>query len=249
MIIDIHSHIKRNYRNPEEEEKKLLADMDKHGIDIRVVSALEGVSVEEANQYISDLVSRYPKRLAGCAVINPKEADCAKKAEEALSLPGIVMLEFNSLEHGYYPDSRDGVEAVLDEASRKKVPVKVFSGIGSRAMPQQWLGHVRKHPELAFIFLHMGCFDYGYGCVDLALEYPNIYLETSNQYEVQILKKAVSSVPKEKLLFGSLWPERLTGCSLDIFDMFHLEEEAARAVFGENAARLLRLDKEGANAE
>lgn len=243
MIIDIHSHIKRNYDHPETEEKELLADMKRNKVDFRVVSTLEGLSIEEGNQYISELVSRHPDCLAGCAVINPKEADCAQKAEAALSLPGMVVLELNSLEHGYYPDSCEGVEAVLEEAAKKQVPVKIFSGIGSRSMPQQWLGHVKRHPELNFIFLHMGCFDYGYGCVDLALEYPNIYLETSNQYEVQILKKAAMNVPKEKMLFGSSWPERLTRCSLDVFDMFHLDDAYQEAMFGKNAEKMLKLRK------
>ena len=38
MIVDIHSHIKRNPAGQEEEEKKLLLDMEKNGIDFRVVS-------------------------------------------------------------------------------------------------------------------------------------------------------------------------------------------------------------------
>ena len=70
MIVDIHSHIKRNPAGQEEEEKKLLLDMEKNGIDFRVVSALDGWPVEAGNRYISKLVSAYPDRLAGCAVIN-----------------------------------------------------------------------------------------------------------------------------------------------------------------------------------
>ena len=198
MIIDIHSHIKRNYDHPETEEKELLADMKRNKVDFRVVSTLEGLSIEEGNQYISELVSRHPDCLAGCAVINPKEADCAQKAEAALSLPGMVVLELNSLEHGYYPDSCEGVEAVLEEAAKKQVPVKIFSGIGSRSMPQQWLGHVKRHPELNFIFLHMGCFDYGYGCLYLPLDFSIIYMELSIHYQDRIQKTRGRNLPKKK---------------------------------------------------
>lgn len=241
MIIDIHSHIRKDADG--QQEQKLLLDMDKNGIDFRVVSALEGWSVEAGNQYVSELVSRHPERLAGCAVIDPKQSDCREIAKKALELPGMEMLEFNSVEHGYYPDGCSGIDAVLEVAEEKKVPVKVFTGIGSRSMPHQWLGHVKKHPNLTFIFLHMGCFDYGYSCVDIAGEMPNIYLETSNQYEVQILKKAVTKLPKEKLVFGSSYPERLTKCSLDVFDMFHLDEIYQEYLFGKNGARILGKDK------
>lgn len=239
MIVDIHSHIKRNRNDQEAEEKRLLLDMERNQIDLRVVSALFGWPVKEGNRYISDFVSRFPDRLIGCAVVNPKEDDCKEAAREAMELPGMAMLEFHSLEHGYYPDHCGGIEAVLEEAERKKVPVKVFTGIGACSLPQQWLSHVRRHPGLPFIFLHMGCFDYGYGCVELGAEYPNIYLETSNQYEVQILKKAVTSLPKEKLVFGSSYPERLTRCSLDVFDMFGLDKTYKEYLFGKNGAGIL----------
>lgn len=243
MIVDIHSHIRRNPGNQIKEEEALLADMEKNGVDYRVVSALEGWPTEEGNRYISDLVSRYPERLAGCAVINPKDDNCGEMAKAALALPGMAMLELNSVEHGYYPDHCDGIEEVLEAARERKVPVKVFTGIGSRSMPQQWMGHVERHPELTFIFLHMGCFDYGYGCVDLAEKTPNMVLETSNQYEVQILKKAVTTLPKEKLVFGSSWPERLTRCSLDVFDMFRLDDTCKEYLFGRNGARILGLNE------
>lgn len=75
MIIDIHSHIKRNYENPQIPEEELLADMDKNKISRRVVSALEGRSVREQNDYIVDLVSKHMDKLTGCAMINPKEYD------------------------------------------------------------------------------------------------------------------------------------------------------------------------------
>ncbi len=122
MIVDIHSHIKRNLSCQEEEEKKLLLDMEKNKVDVRVVSAMDGWTVEEGSRYISGFVSAHPGRLVGCAVINPKEEDCNKKAAEVLTLPGMAMLEFQSVEHGYYPDTCDGIERVLQVAEKKRGP-------------------------------------------------------------------------------------------------------------------------------
>lgn len=231
MIFDIHSHIKRDYRNQEKLEADLLDDMKKNNIALRVVSTLEGKSVQEQNDYISDFVLRYPHELVGCAVINPKEFDSVAETERALNLPGIKMLEFNSLEHGYYPDSCPSINEILEIAEAKNVPVKVFVGLGARAIPHQWLVHTNKHPNIKFVFLHMGCFDYGYGCIDLALNNDNIYIETSNQYEVQILKKAFIKLPKGKIVFGSFYPERITKCSIDVFDMFHLDNDYLDSIF------------------
>ncbi len=233
MIFDIHSHIKRDYKNQEKLEADLLDDMKKNNIALRVVSTLEGKSVPEQNDYISNLVSRYPNELIGCAVINPKEFDSVEETERALNLPGIKMLEFNSLEHGYYPDSCTNISEILEIVEAKNVPVKVFVGLGARSIPQQWIVHTQKHPNIKFIFLHMGCFDYGYGCVDLALNNDNIYVETSNQYEVQILKKAFTKLPKGKIVFGSSYPERITKCSIDVFEMFHIDNGYLDNIFSE----------------
>ncbi|MDO5145439.1 MAG: amidohydrolase family protein [Eubacteriales bacterium] len=241
MIIDIHSHIRRLGDNQKKAEEELLFDMQRNHVDFRVVSCLDGGSVEENNEYISAFVSRHPDKLAGCAVINPKEKDCVAQCEKALSMPGMKMIELQPLRHGYYPDHCEGVEEVINAAEKMGAAVKVFTGMGANGMPQQWIKHVERHPHTSFIFLHMGCFDYGYGCVDLASRYPNVYLETSNQYEVQILKKSISAAPREKLLFGSSYPERLTRCSLDVYDMFHMDEEWKADVFGGNADRLLHL--------
>nr|WP_249317119.1 amidohydrolase family protein [Bacillus sp. FJAT-50079] len=212
--------------------------MKKNNISLRVVSAIEGKSIHDQNNYISDFVSRYPDQLIGCAVINPKEDNSIEEAKRVLALPGIKMIEFNSVEHGYYPDSCENLDEIFNILGENKIPVKVFTGIGARSMPQQWAVHAKKHPNIPFIFLHIGCFDYGYGCVDLALENENVYVETSYQYEIQVLRKAFSKLPKEKLFFGSSYPTVLTKSSVNLFDMFHLEKDYLENIYYKNAMEL-----------
>lgn len=238
MIVDIHSHLESRDQNPAAREE-LLADMKRNGIDKRVVSAAEGTQIQEQNSDVSRFVSAYPEQLIGCAVINPKSPGCIEDALHAVSLPGMKMFEFQPVEHGYYPDSCDHIEEILCIAQEHQFTVKMFTGIGSRSMPQQWLGHVRRHPELPFLFLHMGCFDYGYGCIDLAAEYDNIYLETSNQFEVQIIKKAILTLPEHKLVFGSSYPRNFTACSMHVFDLFELTEEHKDKIFRENYRKFI----------
>lgn len=239
MIVDIHSHIKYMPEQNNYEEEKLLQDMEKNEIVKRVVSTLEGRSTREINDYISDLVTRHPDKLIGCAVINPKEFDAVEETKRAIELPGIAMVEFNSLEHSYYPDVEKNLEEIFAVIEEKQMPVKVFTGIGSRSMPHQWIKHVEKHPRINFIFLHMGCFDYGYGCIDLVTRYANLYVETSNQYEVQILRKAFTTLSSDRIAFGSLFPERLTKCSISLFDRFNLEEGYLKDILSETPLQLL----------
>lgn len=123
MIIDIHAHIKRDDTTHEYFEQELLDDMKKNNISLRVVSALEGKTIQDQNNYISDLVTRHPDQLVGCAVINPKEDNSVEETKRVLQLPGIKMIEFNSIEHGYYPDSCPNIDQILAIVEETQTPV------------------------------------------------------------------------------------------------------------------------------
>lgn len=238
MKIDIHSHVQRI--DGRHQVKELLEDMMKNRIDLRVVSTFQGPSIQWCNKFISDLVETN-KKLIGCAVINPKLDSAVEDTIHAVSLKNIRIIEFNSFEHGYYPDDCENLEAVLSIIEKEGLPVKVFTGIGSRSLPHQWEIHTKNHPNMNFIFLHIGCFDYGYSCVDIATRNDNIYVETSNQYEMQILRKTFQELRDNKILFGSMYPERLTSNGIDIFDMFELDDDIIKNIMYLNSKKLLKI--------
>lgn len=239
MIIDIHAHLVRT--NGIYQREDLLNDMDKHSIDKRVVSTLSGSSSRAANQEISDFAQAFPDQIIGCATINPKSDTAVEDTRYALSLPGIRMLELNPYEDGYYPDSEPNVIEVFKLAQSFRVPIKVFSGIGAKAMPHQWEAVAKDFPDVTVIYLHMGCFDYGYACVDIVTRNTNALIETSNQYEMQVLRKAFHQLEAEKIVFGTLYPERLTSNGIDIFDLFDLSAEQRALIFSGNAKRILGI--------
>lgn len=236
-MIDIHSHIKKENGTYLLEE--LLADMDRFHIEKRVISELSVDHIQEGTRAIVEAVRQHPDRLVGCALLNPSLSSIIEDTKYACSFPEIKMIEFNSYEHGYFPDTCESLEEVFEIIQERKLPVKVFSGIGAKAIPHQWERYVKKYPQIPFIFLHMGCFDYGYSCVDIVERNANAYIETSNQYELQILRKAFAKLKKEKILFGSSYPERFTRNGIEIFDLFDLKEDVKKAYVHENAASML----------
>lgn len=239
MIIDIHAHLKRV--EGVYQTQALLEDMDRYGIDMRVVSALSGRSIQAANQAVSDFAQEFPDRILACAYINAKLETAVEDTLHALALPNIHMLELNSFEDGYYPDSEAHVAEIFRLVNEKGLPIKVFSGIGAKAMPHQWEVVAKRFPDLTIIYLHMGCFDYGYACVDIVARNANALIETSNQYEMQVLRKAFGQLDPSKIVFGSLYPERLTSNGLDVFNLFDLSQSQKDMFFSQNAMRLLKL--------
>ena len=104
MIIDFHAHLDRNPISKEYLVEDLLRDMEENNIDKRVVSTFYGASISAANDKIVELVQRYPDKLIGCAVINPKLDDSVDEMRRIAEMEEIKVIEFNSLEHGYRPE-------------------------------------------------------------------------------------------------------------------------------------------------
>lgn len=237
-MIDIHSHIEKE--NGTYLLDKLLADMDRFHIEKRVISDVRVDGIREGISQIIDAVKQYPNHFIGCALLNPSLSTIIEDTKYACASSQIQMIEFNSYLHGYAPDDCPVLDQVFQIIQERKLPVKVFSGIGAKALPHQWEIYVKKYPEIPFIFLHMGCFDYGYSCVDIVKRNDNAWIETSNQYEMQILRKAFQQLPEHKILFGSSYPERFTRNAIEIFDLFPLSEDTLHAYLHKNAEDLLR---------
>lgn len=238
-MLDIHSHIKFDGQNYD--LNAVLNDMATHKITKRVISSINGLTDAVNNQNINDIVAKYPDQLIGCAIINPKNINAVAVTVAALELEHIKMFEFNSFEHGYYPDTNEHMDEIVELIAKKGLPIKVFTGISSYAIPQQWEKYIEKYPHVKFIFLHMGCFDYGYACIEVVARHENAYVELSNQYELQILKKALKELAVSKILFGTTYPERLTSSALLVFDMLNLPKETMKQIYQLNASKALEI--------
>lgn len=236
MLIDIHCHV--GYDGSYQLEE-VISDMKQFKIDKRVISTINGLTTRQNIIAINEMVANNSDLLIGCAVINPKLETSFVDTEYALTLPNISMFEFNPFEHAYYPDTVDNLDKILSLINERGIPVKVFTGISCYGIPQQWETYMKKYSNIKFIFLHMGCFDYGYTCVEVVARNENAYVEISNQYELQILRKCVSEVAIDKILFGTTYPERLTSSALKVFDMMDLPKAETDKIYYENNIKML----------
>ena len=56
------------------------------------------------------------------------------------------------------------------------------------------------------IRLYLGSREFGYTVVEAVRDIPNIYLETSVQYQRDVLLKAAREIGSKRILFGVDWP-------------------------------------------
>mgnify|MGYP000887675649 FL=1 len=242
MIIDFHAHLERD----PESKTYLVADLEEdthyNKLNLRLISALEGKNVRSQNQAVRELVQTNPDKYLGCAIVNPKEDDSIEQVLEIASQPEFRAIEFDSLEHGYLPEAQQqNIDEILKIAEGKQWVIKVFTGKGFQTIPGQWVFYSQRFPNLNFVFLHMGTNDFGYNMIEQAAQHENIFMETSYQYELPILRKAFKRLPPERFIFGSNYPVNLTYASINVFNVLELPKETQRKLFYENAKRLLKL--------
>ncbi|WP_040214989.1 amidohydrolase family protein [Clostridium polynesiense] len=241
MVIDYHCHLPWDREKDEYLVEQLIADMDKNNIDIRMISAIDGYSIKEQNDAMISAVKKYPDKLIGCAVINPKERDCIEELHRVIESGCIKAIELDSLVHNYYPETEPLIDNILDIAEKHNLLVNVFTGWGPRTMPAQWAFYAERHPGIKMVLLHMGTTDFGYGCVELVPQHDNLYVETSCMYEFPILRKAFANIDHSKFIFGTHYPHKITKCSLETFDLLNLSQEFRQQLFSDNAKEILGI--------
>lgn len=202
MIIDFNMTIGDFPEGKKIKQNDILKILDRAGIEKAVVSTTGMYSDMEEIEFLYKETKYYSDRLIPFGMLNPKSSlfETSLKKICEYDFKGIKL---DPLNHGYFPSQLVKLDEVLSFIDLLQKPVSISTGITTMGDPAQWLSLIRNHPKTKFIFLGMGAFDFGYGSVEYASQIPNIYLETSLQYEVQILKKAIDKLKGNKILFGS----------------------------------------------
>lgn len=240
-IIDLHAHIRRDYNLKQYLVEEHLVDMEKNRIDLRMVSALRGKDIHEQNSFVLDFCREH-KQFLPCAVLNPKEESCPEEMKWISEAGAFKAVELDPLEHGYIPEITPNIDEVFEMCGNSQMFVKVLVGHGDRTLPGQWEYYVKRHPETKIVFLHIGGMWDGYSAIEVAKKYSNVYLDTSECFELSLFRSALRAVEKDRIIFGSAFPERFTECSITFFDSFpELTDEDREMFYHKNAKKLLEM--------
>ena len=220
------------------------------------------------NDLLSRIVARHPDKFAGLAhhKLEPGGEVELKRAVDDLGLRGYKLLA--PLTNYAFEDPR--LRPIWEFCAERSLPVLIhfgFLGRGGgvvhhpRMSPLTLYEVARDFPEIPFVIPHFGA---GYWRELLALcwSLPNIHVDSSgsNQW-VQwmpfkltledLFAKAYETIGPERMLFGSdssYFPRgfvlRYLHDQIRICYQLNFPEEDIRAIFGENAARLLGFDEE-----
>jgi len=278
MIIDFHTHIfpseiRRSRENffPSEPAfellyrssksrlvgaGQLLEAMDENGVDKSVVFGFpwkNPETVKRNNDYIMEVVARYPDRFVGLGCFEPSGSHAAEETDRCLNggLSGIGELAF--YETGLEPEAINRMEPVMEICRQHHAPVLIHTNepVGHRYPGKtpntlaQIYDLVGQFSENTIILAHWGggIFFFSLLKKEVRQKLKNVFFDTAASpylYDPAVYKTAVELVGAEKILFGSDYPLLAPQRYFKEMDAAGLSQDDKKAICGGNSAALLR---------
>lgn len=276
MIIDFHTHIvppqvkenrsyyvKRDrcfatcYSNPKAKlitAEELIASMNQAGIERSVVLNIAWGSHELCrwtNDYIIDSINRYPQRLIGFGMIQPRDSEAIAELERCANegIKGIG--EMRSDIQGFDMGDKDFMEPFAEVAQSHGLIILThasepvghsYPGKGA-ITPELLYRFITNFPGLRIVLAHWGGGLPFYALMpEVAEALKNVYFDTAASlllYRDQVFNQVAELVGADKILFGSDYPLIAQKRAIESITSLDLSEEAKDKILGGNAKRLL----------
>jgi predicted TIM-barrel fold metal-dependent hydrolase len=280
MIIDAHTHIfpeeirqnrgkffsaepafKKLYQSPKSRligAQEMLASMDASHVDKSVIFGFpwqNSLLFKQHNDYISEVVSRYPDRFIGLGCFDPFSDEAAEEARRCLekgALSGIGELAF--YQSGIEKDSLKRLEPVMEICRVLDLPVLIhtnepightYPGKTPNTLAQIY--HlIRTFPQNKIILAHWGggLFFFALLKKEVKDSLKNVYFDTAASpylYDVAVYRLAIELVGVEKILFGSDFPLLSPTRYFDEMQAAGLSKQEMQQICGLNAAELFNV--------
>jgi predicted TIM-barrel fold metal-dependent hydrolase len=280
MIIDIHTHLfpekfrnnreayfsdepafQKLYQSPKSRligAKEMLASMDAGRVDTSVIFGFpwkkEGL-FKRHNDYISEVVSRYPDRFIGLGCFDPFSDGAAEETQRCLQeggLSGIGELAF--YQNGIERASLARLEPVMEICRDRNLPVLIHT---NEPVGHQYPGKtpntlaqiyqlIDTFPQNNIILAHWGggLFFFSLLKKEVKQRLNRVYFDTAASpylYDPSVYRLAIELVGAEKILFGSDFPLLPPATYFEEMKAAGLSKEEMGQICGLNAAKLFNV--------
>lgn len=215
------------------------------GRDIETTSAWK-----VTNDYVAEMVAKYPDRIIGLAGIDPNKGDGAvREVERAISELGLKGVSMDPFGAGLYANDPK-MYPIYQKCSDLGVPV--FLTIGPLPVSGTKISYGNPlpvddvavdFPKLKILCSHGG-WPFSREMVAIAWRNDNVYFETSVYHFLpgaELVVEAANTIIGDKLVFASAHPFAPFKESLERFKKLPFKEEVLPKVLYQNAAQLLGI--------
>lgn len=269
MIIDGHVHIGDQdpvWGKARFDEDDLISLMDEPirvlGEETRVSKAvamprigattLVDRSFAQQHDVVVRAVNKYPDRLVGNFVLNPRLGveEGVAELERLVATGSFRMVKLHPTLHNYWPQEKSLTYPILEAAAALDIPVLIHTGEPPYSVPALIDPVARDHPRVNIIVGHFGTQKVCYAddAVNVARHNPNVFLETGWGVLPRIIE-GVRTVGHERLIFGSDSPPQDIFSQIRVVECLYrdpplvvnLTEDEVYEILGGNLRRLLKL--------
>jgi len=270
MIIDAHVHIRSDQLDM---VPGYIRSMDKNNIDKAIVMPIipspEGFGYAD-NEFVRDLVAKYPTRLLGFATVFPNQDDAPIKLERYINDYRLCGLKLHPSIQDFFPNDPK-IFPVVKKCIELDIPILFHTGPlfvrTARLLPSDvvYIDELAlAFPEAKIIIGHGDPLGWGPSIVG---KHPNVYMDTSINFSrlaraipglaentielIQLMAYRVEGLSgADKIIFGSdsnpLSQSRESGVlrfeyNLEVINAMKINETERKKILGGNITRLLKL--------
>jgi len=278
IAIDMHVHVPRNPNFPDVEVEQSLKnyfkptdvpiDADDMAAKYKVWDMLAVIfsvdtqtatgDVPDGNEYVANIVKKYPEQFIGFATVDPWMGKSAlQELENSVKNLGLKGLKLHPTHQAFQPNDTL-FYPLYDACAQLGVPVLFHSGFAACGVGMPGGGGFKlkysapipgiddiaaDFPSLTIIMAHPA-WPWIEEQIAVALHKPNVYLDLSGwapRFIPQALIRETNTRLKEKVLFGSDFPYLPPDKWLREFDALEIREGIREKVLLENAKKVLKL--------
>jgi predicted TIM-barrel fold metal-dependent hydrolase len=217
---------------------QLVSSLNQYGVTKVGISSLSGSVSRLQNELVHNAMLEFPGTVMGYAFINPKSLTRSEEIKECLGEWNMDGVKFMPWKHGYYAENCPQIGDMLKEIEPYGVHIQIHVGTNPLCTPFPWIDYAKAFPKIRFLFTHMGCREFGYTTVEAIKDIPNIWVETSCQYEREVLLKAAKELGSKRICFGSDWPYKPTDVEIKKVQLLGFSESELEDVYYKNAEYL-----------
>jgi predicted TIM-barrel fold metal-dependent hydrolase len=219
---------------------ELLGEMDRYGVDRAVICPVDrciAVDNREGNDLVLGAARTHPGRFYAFATANPWYGNRALAELRRAIGEGARGIKLHPPLQGFLLCD-ELVYPLVELAEELAVPMFFHTGTPAFSIPTQLAELALRFPKVDFIMGHMGSTDFKLEAAAVALESPNIYLDTS-WILPELVTRAVAAVGAERVLFGSDSPLSTLRVEMGCRGAARLTDEERANVMGLSMLRLL----------
>ena len=242
-----------------EEMAEYYAGLDIFGVLFQIDSETATGAVPTPNDYVAELVDRYPTQFIGFGSVDPWKGRAAvREAERCASELKLRGLKFHPQQQAFYPNDQrfyplwevaQGLGlTVLFHTGTTGVGIGRPGGGGIKlkyARPIPYIDDVAADfPDLTIIMAHPS-FPWQDEQLAMLVHKPNVYMDLSGwspKYFSPLLVQYAKTLVQDKVMFGSDYPVISPERWLNDFDALGFDEGVRQKILIENAKRVLKLE-------